>query len=187
MDTQKTSRKGLTLAALLSSVLLAGCVSQSDYDALQAENSQLKQQLASESAELAATKQQVARLTGAIQYTVQSDLLFPSGSWEISEQGKRIMANLARKLTPTQQRKLIVNGYTDNVPIGPALMRKGVTSNKELSQKRAESVMQFLIANGMKPDLVSAHGYGEENPIASNATAEGRSKNRRVEFELVSS
>ena len=187
MNTRISSRRGLVSAALLSTVLLAGCVSQSDYDALKAENTQLRQQLASQSADLTAAKEQVNRLTGAIQYTVQSDLLFPSGSWKISPQGRRIMANLAKKLTPTQQRKLIVNGYTDNVPVGPALMREGIRSNKELSQKRAESVMQFLIANGMKPELVSAHGYGEANPIAPNNTRDGRAKNRRVEFELVSS
>lgn len=187
LNTQKPSRRGLVVTALLSTTLLAGCVSQGDYDALKAENTQLQQQLAAQSAELAASKQQTERLTGAIKYTVESDLLFPSGSWEISPQGKRIMASMARKLTPTQQRKLIVVGYTDNVPIGPALMRKGITSNKELSQKRAESVMQFLIANGMNPELVSAQGYGEQNPVASNSTPAGRAKNRRVEFNLVSS
>jgi len=77
-----------------------------------------------------------------------------------------------------------VNGFTDNEPIGPALQREGVTSNLELSQKRAESVMAFLISQGVKPDLVEAHGYGEEQPIASNDTAKGRAENRRVELML---
>ena len=91
---------------------------------------------------------------------------------------------LAVKLAPTQQNKLIVNGYTDNAPIGPALKKEGITSNEELSQKRAESVMAFLISQKVKPDLVSAHGYGDANPVAPNTTAKGRAQNRRVELTL---
>ncbi|MBV9685904.1 MAG: OmpA family protein, partial [Alphaproteobacteria bacterium] len=82
--------------------------------------------------------------------------------------------------------KLVVAGYTDNTPIGPALRAQGVTSNEELSQKRAEAVMQFLISQGVKPDLVSAKGFGDANPVASNGTAAGRAKNRRVDISLAS-
>jgi chemotaxis protein MotB len=53
-----------------------------------------------------------------------------------------------------------------------------------LSQKRADAVMQYLIAQGLKPDLVSAQGFGDANPVASNDTAQGRAKNRRVELTL---
>jgi chemotaxis protein MotB len=60
-----------------------------------------------------------------------------------------------------------------------------VTSNEILSQKRAEAVMKFLISQGVKPDLVTAKGFGEQNPIAPNDTPEGRAKNRRVELSLV--
>ena len=80
-----------------------------------------------------------------------------------------------------------MNGYTDNAPIGPALKRQGITSNQELSQKRADSVMQFLISQGVKPELVSAHGYGDADPVASNDTAAGRAQNRRVELTLAPS
>ena len=175
----------------LSTMAAAGCVSRSKYDALQAEkdalqaqNQQLHQQMAAQSAEIAAGKAQVGRLQGAIKYTVNSDLLFSSGGWEMKPAGKQIIAKFAAKLAPTQQNKLLVNGYTDNAPIGPALQKKGVTSNQELSQKRADNVMQFLISQGVKPDLVSAHGYGDTNPVAPNTTAKGRAKNRRVELAL---
>ncbi len=67
---------------------------------------------------------------------------------------------------------------------GPALAAKGVTSNEILSQKRADAVMQFLISQGVKPELVEAHGFGEKNPIASNKTGAGRAKNRRVELTI---
>ena len=63
-----------------------------------------------------------------------------------------------------QQTKILVNGYTDNVPIGPGLVRQGVTSNLELSQKRADTVMQFLISQGVKPSLLSAQGSARPTP-----------------------
>ena len=116
--------------------------------------------------------------------TVNSDLLFAPGSWKIRPQGEAVIANLAKKLAPTQQNHLIVSGYTDNAPIGPALQREGVTSNQELSQKRADAVMQYLISQGVKPELISAQGFGDASPVASNDTAQGRAQNRRVELSL---
>jgi flagellar motor protein MotB len=78
----------------------------------------------------------------------------------------------------------VVNGYTDNAPVGPRLQREGITSNQMLSEKRAHSVVDFLVTQGMNPGLVSAVGHGDRNPIASNDTAQGRRKNRRVELAL---
>ena len=80
-----------------------------------------------------------------------------------------------------------MNGYTDNAPIGPGLQKMGITSNQVLSQKRAETVMQFMISQGVKPDLVSARGYGEADPVAPNSTAQGRAQNRRVDITIVPS
>ncbi len=170
--------------SVVSLLALTGCVSQSKYDDLQAQNTQLQQQNASLTDQVAAEKAQVSRLQGAIKYTVNSDLLFASGSWELRPQGKEIISRLAAKLAPTQTNKINVNGYTDNAPIGPALAKKGVTTNLELSQKRAEAVVAFLVSQGLKPDLVEAHGFGEANPVASNKTPKGRAANRRVELTL---
>jgi chemotaxis protein MotB len=201
---------------LLCAALLAGCVSQGKYDALegkynalqgqynqlqgqygqlQGQYGQLQQasaaQAAKSSADIAALKKEidagkvhVCRLQNAIKYTVNSDLMFRSGSWQMSLQGQEIIAKLAPKLAPFQQTKIVVNGYTDNAPVGAALQRQGSTSNEVLSQKRAEAVMQYLIAQGVKPDLIAARGFGEADPIASNATTEGRAQNRRVELTL---
>ena len=80
-----------------------------------------------------------------------------------------------------------MSGYTDNAPIGPALQRQGITSNEILSQKRAENVMEFIISQGAKPDLISAQGFGDANPVGSNATAQGRAQNRRVELSVPAS
>jgi chemotaxis protein MotB len=180
------ARTGLTLGLVLSTLTLGGCVWQSDYDALKAQNDQLQQQLTAQQQELAASQEQVARLQGAIKYSVNSDLLFAPGSWRMKPGAEKIIAGFAQKLAPTQQSKLLVAGYTDNTPIGPALQRQGVTSNQDLSQKRADAVMQFLISQGVKPELVEAKGFGEADPVASNGSASGRAQNRRVELSLVS-
>src|ERR1700746_2690076 len=148
---KRSNSIGLAASSLVFAGLLTGCVWKSDYDALKAQNQQLQSQLA-------ASQQQVSRLIGAIKYVANSDLLFASGSWQMRPQGQQIIAGFAQKLAPTQQHHLLVSGYTDNAPIGPELRRQGVTSNQELSQKRADAVMQFLISQGVAPTLVSAHG-----------------------------
>jgi chemotaxis protein MotB len=168
----------MTFTAML---LLAGCVSQKKYDTLDAEYQQLNQTM---SAEVAANQMQITRLRDAIKVTVNNELLFPSGDWQMPAEAQQTIGKIVPILAPKQQAKIQVNGYTDNVPIGPGLMRQGITSNLELSQKRADTVMQFLIAQGVNPSLVSAQGFGEKDPVASNDTPEGRAQNRRVELTL---
>jgi chemotaxis protein MotB len=160
----------LIIGSVLSAVILTGCVSESKYQALQAQNQQ--------------QAQQISRLQGAIKYTVNSDLLFPSGGWQMSAQGQQVIAKLATKLAPTQQNNIVVNGYTDNTPIGPELQKQGITSNQILSEKRAENVREYLISQGFRSDLVSAKGWGDADPVATNDTPEGRAQNRRVELTV---
>jgi chemotaxis protein MotB len=177
-------KRSMPLVPLLATVLLAGCVSQSKYDALNTQYQQAQQQNAALEQQVTANKAQISRLQGAIKYTVNSDLLFPSGSWNMSASGQKIIAGMAQNLASMQQSKIVVNGYTDNAPIGPELMRQGVNTNQDLSQKRADVVMQFLDSHGVRPDMVSAQGHGESDPVASNDTAQGRGQNRRVEITL---
>jgi chemotaxis protein MotB len=202
-------KRSVLLLLFVVSVLLSGCVSkgkyndldakyndlQGQYNTLQGQYQKLQQSSAAQAAqssaemaamkkELAADKVHVTRLQDAIKYTVNSDLLFRSGSWEMSKQGQEVIAKLAPRLAPFQQSKIVVNGYTDNAPVGRALQRQGITSNEVLSQKRAEAVMQYLISKGVKPDFISAQGFGEAEPLASNDTAQGRAQNRRVELTL---
>jgi chemotaxis protein MotB len=174
-------KPGAMLLALVAPLVLAACgsgITAADYNAVQAENARLRAQVASQQAH-------IDRLRGAIAYSVQSDLLFPSGGYQVSPAGQQIIARYAQKLAPTQEDKIVVTGYTDNAPIGPALARQGITSNQILSEKRAASVMQFMISQGVNPDLVTAQGKGESDPVASNDTAAGRAQNRRVEFTVV--
>jgi chemotaxis protein MotB len=184
------TRHKLVLAATVAPALfLAGCVSQSAYnklqqenDELQASNSDLQNKNAQLQSSLTAAQAQITRLQSAVKYSLNSDLLFKSGGWELSDRGQQSIAGIAKILAPQQASKVVVNGYTDNAPIGPGLRRQGVTSNLILSQKRADSVMQFMISQGVRPELVSAVGHGEADPIASNRTAQGRAQNRRVEI-----
>jgi chemotaxis protein MotB len=180
-------KRGVLLFPLVAPIVLAACVSQSAYDQLQTQNQQLQQQNAALSAQVAADKTQICRLQGAIKYTAESDLLFPSGGWQMSDRGKQIIATMAAKLAPTQQNKILVSGYTDNAPVGRALQREGITSNEILSQKRAENVMEFIISQGVKPELISAKGFGDADAVASNSTPQGRAKNRRVELSVPAS
>ena len=176
------------LVSLMVPVFLSACgVSQSEYDKVVAQNQQLQNQNQQLQQQVADDRVHIDRLHNAVKYTVNSDLLFKSGGWEISDAGKDIIAKMAKVLVPGQQEKLMVNGYTDNAPIGPALQKEGVTSNQILSEKRADSVMQYLISQGVKPELVGAQGFGEADPIASNDTAQGRAQNRRVEITLAGS
>src|SRR5215213_3249726 len=94
-------RPRLIASLLLTPLLAAGCVSRSAYDSLQAENSQLRQQLAAQTARANAEQRQVGRLQDAIAYTVNSDLLFRPGSWEMNPRGEQIIGDLAKKLAPT--------------------------------------------------------------------------------------
>jgi chemotaxis protein MotB len=180
VKTRILARVYLTGAALL----LSGCVSQQKYNALDQEYQQLQQSM---TAEVGAQKMQITRLQDAIKVSVNGELLFPSGGWQMSPQAQQTIAKIAAILAPQQTTKINVNGYTDNTPIGPGLMREGVTSNLTLSQKRADNVMQYMISQGVNPSLVSAQGFGDADPVASNATAEGRAQNRRVELTLANS
>jgi chemotaxis protein MotB len=170
----------LTAAALL----LSGCVSQQKYNALDQEYQQLQQSM---TAEVGAQKMQITRLQNAIKVSVNGELLFPSGGWQMPAQAQQTIAKMAAILAPQQTTKINENGYTDNTPIGPGLMSQGVTSNLILSQRRADNVMQYMISQGVNPNLVSAQGFGDADPVASNATPEGKAQNRRVELTLANS
>src|SRR6266478_6846708 len=112
----------LTAAALV----ISACVSQQKYNALDQEYQQLQQSMG---AEVGAQKMHIERLQNAIKVSVNGELLFPSGGWEMPAQAQQSIAKIAAILAPQQTTKINVNGYTDDTPIGPGLMRQGVTSN----------------------------------------------------------
>src|SRR5439155_22148125 len=129
-------------------------------------HNQLNQSL---SGEIAQQQVHISRLQGAIKVAVNSDLLFPSGSWQMP-QAAQLIARMAPILSPFQQTKIIVTGYTDNVPVGPELRAQGVDNYQQLSLKRAQTVANFLVSQGVNPNLVSAQGLGDADPVAPNDT-----------------
>ncbi len=178
----------IAVAVCAVAFTLSGCVSQQKYeaqqqkyDALQARYDQLNQTMSSE---INSKQMHIERLQNAIKVTVNDQLLFPSGDWQMPPQAQQTIAKMAPILAPMQTTKIMVNGYTDNVPIGAGLKRQGVTTNLILSQRRADNVMQFMISQGVNPSLISAQGFGEADPVASNDTEDGRAQNRRVELTL---
>jgi chemotaxis protein MotB len=117
---------------------------------------------------------------GRMVIQLSNDVLFDSGQTDIKPGGQQALGQIATVLGTIDNRKFQVAGHTDNVPITTS--RFG--SNWELSTERAVEVVRFLIAHGVKPGELSASGYGEFDPIASNDSPASRGKNRRIEITL---
>jgi chemotaxis protein MotB len=120
----------------------------------------------------------------SIVMTSSADYMFPSGGWQIPSDSP-VLNKIAPILSKLQNSKIVVRGYTDNAPVGPQLQRMGITNNLDLSSKRATSVVDYLASNGVNPSLLSAQGMGESNPVISNDTPQGRTRNRRVDIVLM--
>jgi chemotaxis protein MotB len=182
MTTFHLSRIAATAGAI--ALMLSACVPERAYDALENDYNQLNQRL---SGEIAADQVHITRLQGAIKVAVNSELLFPSGGWQMPPQAAQLIARMAPILAPFQQTTIIVTGYTDNTPVGPELRAQGVDNNQQLSLRRAQTVANDLISQGVKPNLVQTRGLGDAEPVASNNTPQGRAQNRRVELTLAGS
>ncbi len=107
-------------------------------------------------------------------------LLFTSGSATLESHGEPLLTEIAALLNVDHVHPIAVEGNTDNVPITGGAF----PSNWELSTARASSVVRFLIAKGVDSQRLSAVGYAEQHPIATNSTPAGRALNRRVEIVL---
>jgi chemotaxis protein MotB len=166
------------LIPLVASVFLAGCVSAGTYNALDQKYQQLQAAYTSDQAE-------IQELQGKLKVTFKDQILYPEGGYRLKPQSEAVLAKMVPSLNGLQQTKVVVDGYTDNVPIGPGMRREGIASNLDLSSRRADGVADYLRRQGVNPNLVSAQGFGSSDPVASNDTPEGRAKNRRIEVSLV--
>ena len=164
-------------AAPLAGLVLAACVSQSAYNE---QASQLEQARA----ELAAQQAEIAKMQAGNRWVMAGDLLFPEGGYELSAAGKLALRQYAPQLRSLQNVKVVVYGFTDNAPVGPALQRAGIADNLDLSSRRAATVVTFLQSQGINPNILSAKGFGATHPIAPNDTPQGREQNRRIEIVL---
>jgi chemotaxis protein MotB len=161
----------------LTALMLTGCVSQSDYDQLQAQYQQSQ-------AENAQLKSEIAKSQAEQKWVVAGDVLFPEGGYQLSSGGEVALNQYVSKLKDLQNTKVVVYGYTDNLAAGPALQRAGIKDNIDLSSRRADNVVAYFRSQGMNPNILSAKGFGDTHPVASNDTPEGRAQNRRIEIVM---
>ena len=165
----------------LSATLVAGCVSDQTYQTQVAQTNKYQALSDQLSTQLGAANAKIEALQDQLKVTIVNDVLFPEGGWTLSAAGEATLAKIAPTLSGLQGQQIVVQGFTDNVPIGPHLKAR-FPSNLELSTARADSVVEFLEKKGVPPGVISAQGFGEQRPVASNDSAEGRAENRRVEI-----
>jgi len=124
-------------------------------------------------------------IEGKLKVTLVDKILFNTGKVEVSKRGEEVLLELADTLRENKDQNIVVEGHTDDVPIGLGLIEKYPT-NWELSTARAVGVVRFLQEKGwLEPKRLTAAGYSYYKPVASNDTAEGRRQNRRIEIILV--
>jgi outer membrane protein OmpA-like peptidoglycan-associated protein len=108
---------------------------------------------------------------------ILKNIVFTTGSADLLSQSIPELEKLQNYLLMHSETKLEISGHTDNTG--------KEENNRALSQKRAEAVVKYLVGKGIKERRLSAKGFGEEKPISSNETEEGKSKNRRVEVKII--
>lgn len=121
-----------------------------------------------------------------VKATFPSGLLFASGKYALNASAKNDLATFARSLDADMD--VCIYGYTDNDPWRGYTAEQSVAKNQELSLQRAGAVRDQLLANGLQSSQIrEISGLGESNPVASNATAQGKEQNRRVEVFILPS
>ena len=124
----------------------------------------------------------VEQRDGKVYVSMENKLLFESGSWAVNSRGRQAVVQLGNVLAQNPEIAVLIEGHTDNVPYGG---NGPLKDNWDLSTKRATAIVNILTENAAIPkDNLTAAGRGEYAPIATNATAEGKAKNRRIEVIL---
>ena len=124
----------------------------------------------------------IEQRNGKVYISLEEDLLFASGKYEINQTGKQALDKLSDALSYQKDLEILVEGHTDSIPLSG---RGLVKDNWDLSVMRATSVVKRLTSNtNLDPTQLIAAGRSEFVPISSNLTSEGRGKNRRIEMIL---
>lgn len=119
---------------------------------------------------------------GKVKIIMENDMLFNSGSWQITTEGQKAVSALGEVLAKNPEMAISIEGHTDNRPFGGS---GNITNNWDLSLKRATTIVEILRTNeAIDPKNLTAAGKGEYDPIASNDTEDGQAKNRRIEIVL---
>lgn len=112
---------------------------------------------------------------------LSENILFDSGRARLREEGEQALTEIVAVLNSIPNRQFQVGGHTDNIPMRSSRF----ASNWELSSQRAVNVARFMIEQGLSAERISAAGYADTQPVASNETPEGRAQNRRIEIILL--
>ena len=124
----------------------------------------------------------------AVKVTFDSGILFTTGSSTLSSTAKTSLFQFANVLKNNADCDEAVQGYTDNAGWKNSTAEQSQQKNLELSQKRAQSVTNYLLQQGVSSAQIrSTMGFGESNPVADNSTAAGKAQNRRVEVYMYAS
>jgi len=126
----------------------------------------------------------ISELRGKLTVNMVDSILFDSGKADVKKGGREILGKVISILKDVSDQSIRIEGHTDNVQISRALAQRYPT-NWELSAARAINVARFLQDQGIDPGNLSAVACGEWKPVATNDTAEGKAKNRRIEIILV--
>ncbi|MFZ2890752.1 OmpA family protein, partial [Sulfuricurvum sp.] len=108
--------------------------------------------------------------------------LFDSRLVALNEAGKERLNDWAKRFKASGKKMIIINAYTDDIP--PQRLKHLYETNEIISEARGKLVAEYLAGEGIDPNIITVNGMGDADPVASNTTEEGRSKNRRVEFIL---
>lgn len=124
----------------------------------------------------------VEQKNGKVYVSMENKLLFNSGSWAVGAEGRRAVVEVGKVLAMNPDISVLIEGHTDNVEYngqGP------IATNWDLSTKRATAIVAILTENKqINPQSLTAAGRSEYAPVASNATTDGKAKNRRIEIIL---
>jgi chemotaxis protein MotB len=126
-------------------------------------------------------KLKVGGRRGNLILELPSEVLFPSGSADLSKSGELNVLQVGLILKEMPDRRFLVVGHTDSAPLNGSIYK----DNWELSTARSLTVVRFLVQAGMKAENLIPAGEGEHDPISSNSTGEGRQRNRRIEIILL--
>ena len=132
--------------------------------------------------ELDANQIKIKEMKDGIDLNLPQDILFTSGSAKLNESGKEVLGKVSNQLKNISYKTVVV-GHTDNIPIRGTLA-KFYPTNWELAGARAASVVTLLGDKGVSNKKLMAVSLGENRPVATNDTPEGRSLNRRIEIRL---
>jgi chemotaxis protein MotB len=136
-------------------------------------------------AQIANKDVRIQEIEGKLMVTFVDKILFDSGSVKIKPEGQEVILRLAESFRDNQDQMIVVQGHTDDVKIGGALLNRFPT-NWELSAARATAVVRLLQDKGeIDPTRLTASGFSYYKPVAANETEEGRKENRRIEIMLM--